>query len=65
MSEYSVVYNKWYNLGVFSCLKKAEEFAERMKTDREIFEYHSQHEISGSVSDLIEISDDTRVLVKG
>ena len=30
-----------------------------MKTDREIFEYHSQHEISGSVSDLIEISDTT------
>ena len=59
MSEYSVVYNNYYNLGVFSSLEKAEEFAERMKTDREIFEYHSQHEISGSVSDLIEISDTT------
>jgi len=59
MSKYSVVYNKWYDLGVFNSLEKAEEFAERMKTDRELFEYHSQHEVSGSVSDLIEISDRT------
>mgnify|MGYP006142107833 FL=1 len=59
MSEYSVVYNKWYNLGVFNSLEKAEEFAERMKTDREIFEYHCQHDISGNVSDLIEICDTT------
>jgi hypothetical protein len=46
-------------LGVFNSLGKAEEFAERMKTDRELFEYHSQHDVSGSVSDLIEISDTT------
>ncbi len=59
MSKYSVVYNKWYDLGVFNSYKEAEEFAERMKTDREIFEYHSQHDVSGSVSDLIEISDTT------
>ena len=59
MSSYSVVYNKWWNLGTFSCLEKAEEFAERMKTDREIFEYHCQHDISGNVPDLIEVCDTT------
>ena len=43
----------------YDALTKARKFAERMKTDREIFEYHCQHDISGSVSDLIEISDTT------
>ena len=50
MSEYSVVYNKWYNLGVFSCLKKAEEFAERMKTDRMTLRQCSSRLVTVSVT---------------
>tara|TARA_R110001632_G_scaffold6874_2_gene27654 strand:- start:595 stop:783 length:189 start_codon:yes stop_codon:yes gene_type:complete len=59
MSEYTVTYNRWYELGTFNSLEKAEEFAKRMETDEEIREYHHQHEVSGSIADLISISDTT------
>jgi hypothetical protein len=59
MSEYTVTYNRWYELGTFNSFEKAEDFAERMKTDKEIREYHCQHEVPGSIADLISITDTT------
>ena len=59
MASYTVVYNKWWDLGTFSCLEEAEEFAKKMEKDRDIFEYHWQHDISGNVSDLIDVCDTT------
>jgi len=59
MRSYTVTYNNWYELGTFSSYKKAEEFAEEMKTDKEIREYHHQHEVPGSIADLLSITDTT------
>lgn len=58
-SEYTVTYNRWYELGTFNSFEKAEEFAKKMEKDRDIWEYHVQHEVPGKIADLISITDTT------